>query len=136
MQCLFQVLLTVCASHCHFSMCCRAWETFFVSSTHHNQCISIINQFVVDDNFFVYNLLFYYFINGIVVFFHDMCSCAIICFILLMDGFLSLSFFIQTIFFFLIFFRSLVFVYVTLHDFHSCWTRHCKKHLCKLCDLH
>jgi len=70
----------------------------------------------------------------IVVFFHDMCSYALICFILLVDGFLSLPFLYTWFFFFK--FRSLVFVYVTLHDFHSHWTMHCKKHLCELCDLH
>jgi hypothetical protein len=92
MKCLFQVLLIVCASHCNSSMCCRAWETFLISSTHHNQRPSITNQFVVDDSFLIYNLLFYKLLMVflIVVFFHDMCSRAFICLILLVDGFLFL----------------------------------------------
>jgi len=35
--------LPTCIIHYDYSMCCYAWETFFISSTHLDQCASIIS---------------------------------------------------------------------------------------------
>jgi hypothetical protein len=61
---------------------------FWFSSTHCNQCTSITSRFVTDDAILVYNSLFYQCISDvlIVMFIRDMCSCAFICLVLLVDG--------------------------------------------------
>ncbi len=56
---------------------------------------SSTNQFVINNAFSIYSLLFYQCISGVLVarFFHDMCSFAFICLVFLGDGFPSLAFF-------------------------------------------
>ncbi len=48
-----------CTSYNDSSIGCCTWSGFFISSTHHSQCTSVISQFVVDDNFFILGLLCY-----------------------------------------------------------------------------
>jgi hypothetical protein len=89
--------LLACASHCDFSMCCHAWESFLLSSTDCNQCIFIASQLATDNAFLVHNLLYHYCISGVLIMmsFCDMCSGAFICLVLLVNGFPSLPFFIH-----------------------------------------
>lgn len=94
-----------------FPACYRAWvaclipfmhhsQCTSISSTHHSQCTSIISWFVADNIFVVYNLLFYWCNSGvlIVMFQGDMCSHAFLCLVFLVDGLLSLPFFIYWVF--------------------------------------
>ncbi len=50
----------MCTWHYDFLMFCCIQETLFISSAHHSLCISIISQFVTDDTFLVYDLIFVY----------------------------------------------------------------------------
>jgi len=54
---------TMCTSHSDFSTNCCIWSWFFISSTHHNQCTSVISQFVVNDNSFILSLFCYYWLS-------------------------------------------------------------------------
>ncbi len=45
--------------HCDSSMCCCTWETFFIFSTHCSQCTSVVNQFLANNSFLIFNPLFY-----------------------------------------------------------------------------
>jgi hypothetical protein len=84
-----------------FSAYCCVWEAIFISFTHCNQCTSIIGWFVTNYAFLTYDLLFYYCTSGVlIVFFHDLCSEAFICLVLLVDGFPSLPFLCTKLFFF------------------------------------
>jgi hypothetical protein len=55
--------LAMCISHSDFSTGCYIWSEFFISSTHHSQCTSVISQFVADDNSFVLDLLCYHWLS-------------------------------------------------------------------------
>jgi hypothetical protein len=51
--------LVACVSHNDSSMNCYIWSRFFIFSTHHSYCASIISWFVADDYFFILSLLCY-----------------------------------------------------------------------------
>ncbi len=50
----------MCTWHYDFLTFCCIWETLFISSAHHSLCTSIISQFVTNDTFLVYDLIFVY----------------------------------------------------------------------------
>jgi hypothetical protein len=46
-----------CTSHSDFLTCYHAWKAILISSTHLNYCTSIIDQFVIDNTFFLFHLI-------------------------------------------------------------------------------